>query len=94
MLRHRFRRQAKLGERARVKRGLDDALAALVKVTRDDQQVTASRRIGEPQDIADVALFLASPRSAYMNGAELAVDGGMSSMLMDMVPRPGFNKTA
>ena len=56
--------------------------------------VTASRRIGEPQDIADVALFLASPRSGYMNGAELAVDGGMSSMLMDMVPRPGYNKTA
>lgn len=53
--------------------------------------VTASRRIGEPQDIADVALFLASPRSGYMNGAELAVDGGMSSMLMDMVPRPGYN---
>lgn len=56
--------------------------------------VTASRRIGEPQDIADVALFLASPRSAYVNGAEIAVDGGMSSMLMDMVPRPGFNQTA
>ena len=56
--------------------------------------VTASRRVGEPQDIADVALFLASPRSAYVNGAELAVDGGMSSMLMDMVPRPGFNQTA
>ncbi|MCX7257904.1 MAG: glucose 1-dehydrogenase, partial [Polaromonas sp.] len=51
--------------------------------------VTASRRVGEPQDIADVALFLASPRAAYVNGAELAVDGGMSSMLMDMVPRPG-----
>ena len=55
--------------------------------------VTASRRIGEPQDIADVAIFLASPRSAYVNGAELSVDGGMSSMLMDMVPRPGFNQT-
>lgn len=55
-------------------------------------RVTASRRIGEPQDIADVALFLASERSGYMNGAELAVDGGMSSMLMDMVPRPGYNK--
>ncbi|WP_114971635.1 SDR family NAD(P)-dependent oxidoreductase [Rhodoferax ferrireducens] len=53
--------------------------------------VTASRRVGEPQDIADVALFLASPRAAYVNGAELAVDGGMSSMLMDMVPRPGYN---
>jgi len=57
-------------------------------------QVTANRRIGEPQDIADAALFLASPRSAYVNGAELVVDGGMSSMLMDMVPRPGFNRTS
>ena len=56
--------------------------------------VTASRRVGEPQDIADVALFLASPRSAYVNAAELSVDGGMGSMLMDMVPRPGYNKTA
>lgn len=53
--------------------------------------VTATRRIGEPQDIADVALFLASPRSGYVNGAEIVVDGGMSNMLMDMVPRPGFN---
>jgi NAD(P)-dependent dehydrogenase (short-subunit alcohol dehydrogenase family) len=56
--------------------------------------VTASRRIGEPQDIADVAMFLASPRSGYINGAEIVVDGGMSCMLMDMVPRPGYNQTA
>jgi glucose 1-dehydrogenase len=56
--------------------------------------VTASRRVGEPQDIANVAMFLASPRAAYVNGAELVVDGGMSSMLMDMVPRPGYNTTA
>ncbi|MGH8429174.1 MAG: SDR family NAD(P)-dependent oxidoreductase, partial [Solimonas sp.] len=56
--------------------------------------VTASRRVGEPQDIADVALFLASPRAAYVNAAEIVVDGGMSSMLMDMVPRPGYNQTA
>jgi glucose 1-dehydrogenase len=56
--------------------------------------VTANRRVGEPQDIADVAAYLASPRAAYVNAAELAVDGGMTSMLMDMVPRPGFNQTA
>lgn len=56
-------------------------------------RVTASRRIGEPEDIADPAIFLASDRSAYMNGAELLVDGGLGCMLMDMVPRPGFNQT-
>ena len=55
---------------------------------------TASRRIGEPQDIAEPVLFLASDRAAYVNGAELVVDGGLSCMLMDMVPRPGFNNTA
>ncbi len=62
------------------KEGVEQARAA----------ATASRRVGEAQDIAEVALFLASPRSAYVNAAEIAVDGGMSSMLMDMVPRPGF----
>lgn len=54
---------------------------------------TASRRVGEPQDIAEPALFLASDRSAYVNGTELIVDGGLGCMLMDMVPRPGFNST-
>jgi glucose 1-dehydrogenase len=53
--------------------------------------VTASRRVGEPIDIANPAIFLASDRSSYMNGAELLVDGGLGCMLMDMVPRPGFN---
>ncbi|WP_157118933.1 SDR family NAD(P)-dependent oxidoreductase [Azohydromonas lata] len=55
--------------------------------------LTASRRVGEPLDIANAALFLASPRSGYLNGAELVVDGGMDTMLMDLVPRPGFNAT-
>jgi glucose 1-dehydrogenase len=47
-------------------------------------------RIGEPDDIAQVALFLASDRASYVNGAEVLVDGGLNTMLMEMVPRPGF----
>lgn len=34
------------------------------------------RRQGEPDDIARVVLFLASPAAAYMTGATLVVDGG------------------
>jgi NAD(P)-dependent dehydrogenase (short-subunit alcohol dehydrogenase family) len=56
--------------------------------------MTASRRIGRPDDIANVVAFLASPRAAYVNGAELVVDGGLDAMLMDLVPRPGYDAGA
>lgn len=56
--------------------------------------VTASRRVGEPRDIAEPVLFLLSARAGYVNGTELVVDGGLDCMLMDMVPRPGFNDPA
>jgi glucose 1-dehydrogenase len=59
-------------------------------VTERREAMVPSRRIGVPQDIANVVLFLASDRAAYVNGAELLVDGGFGSMLMDLVPRPGY----
>ncbi len=34
------------------------------------------RRIGQPRDITNTALFLASDESGFMTGAELIVDGG------------------
>ncbi|NQV55442.1 MAG: SDR family oxidoreductase [Rhodospirillales bacterium] len=36
------------------------------------------RRMGEPQDIQGLALFLASSASDYMTGAEVVIDGGFS----------------
>ncbi len=48
--------------------------------------ILPSRRIGTPVDIAQTVLFLASPRSDYINGAELVVDGGMTRNLMSFVP--------
>ncbi|MDY7077304.1 MAG: SDR family oxidoreductase [Chloroflexota bacterium] len=35
-------------------------------------------RFGEPEDVADLALYLASPASDYVTGAVFVVDGGMN----------------
>ena len=40
---------------------------------------SAARRLGEPVDIAKVALFLASDDSAFVSGTGIRVDGGTSS---------------
>jgi NAD(P)-dependent dehydrogenase (short-subunit alcohol dehydrogenase family) len=43
------------------------------------------QRFGLPQEVAAVALLLASDEAAYMNGSELTIDGGM---LAGSVARP------
>jgi NAD(P)-dependent dehydrogenase (short-subunit alcohol dehydrogenase family) len=38
-------------------------------------------RLGQPEDVARVILFLASDDAAYVNGHTMAVDGGMHAIL-------------
>ncbi|HMU52354.1 MAG TPA: glucose 1-dehydrogenase [Geminicoccaceae bacterium] len=45
-------------------------------------------RLGRPEDIAEAVLFLAGPRSAWITGTDLKVDGGLLSMLALMPPPP------
>ena len=44
-------------------------------------QMCPLKRNGQPEDIAQVALFLASDMSSYMTGEALVVDGGLSSVI-------------
>lgn len=39
------------------------------------------KRAGQPQDIANAALFLASEESSYVTGSEIVVDGGWTAHL-------------
>ena len=45
--------------------------------TADDLLPIPLGRLGEPREIADVAVFLASDRASYVTGAVLPVDGGL-----------------
>ena len=50
--------------------------AAEVATFGDD---TPMKRAGQPEELANVALFLASDQASYVNGQAIAVDGGLTS---------------
>ena len=40
------------------------------------KQMVPAGRLGEPQELADLAAFLASPRAGYITAQSIAIDGG------------------
>jgi NAD(P)-dependent dehydrogenase (short-subunit alcohol dehydrogenase family) len=51
----------------------------LISLTGGEEQVAASnpsRRLGKPEDIAGLVVFLSSRASSHINGATITVDGG------------------
>jgi NAD(P)-dependent dehydrogenase (short-subunit alcohol dehydrogenase family) len=61
----------------------------------DDERVRAVRsaavplrRLGEPDDVANIVSFLSSANAAYVTGQVIYVDGGVTESLMTLIPRP------
>ena len=48
-------------------------------------------RVGTPEEVAFTAVFLASDEASYVTGANLLVDGGMTSQLISMEPYESEN---
>ena len=69
---------------------LSAAFYADAKVKEARENMVPSRRIGDPDDMANTAVFLASDRAGYINGQDITIDGGLSQALMGLVPRPGY----
>ena len=49
------------------------------KVKTEVKERVPVRRLGDPEDIADLVTYLASPSASYITGQIIAVDGGMTA---------------
>jgi NAD(P)-dependent dehydrogenase (short-subunit alcohol dehydrogenase family) len=58
-----------------------DTMPDAESVVKRMAQAIPLQRLGKAEDIAKVALFLASPYAGYVSGASLVVDGGLLSKL-------------
>ena len=51
------------------------------EIRRQSMAKDGLRRIGQPEDVAELALFLCSERARHIQGAAIAVDGGQTTGL-------------
>lgn len=59
--------------------GLVAAVAASGHAEQEWTRQIPSGRFGQPEEVADAVLFLASPLSTYINGTTLVIDGGVAA---------------
>ena len=60
--------------------GFDGDQSALDKLRR----IHPVQRIGYPDDVAKLALFLSESNNGFIHGANITLDGGISSVLHDL----------
>ena len=61
-----------------------DIVASNDELREPMEKVTPMRRLGEPDEIAAAAVYLASPAGAYLTGKVIEVDGGITFPNLDL----------
>ncbi len=77
---------------AMVRTPMSEVIYTNQEVLKKREQIVPARRISGPRDIAEVVVYLSSPRSGYVSGQDILVDGGLSTAWLTLIPRPGFEK--
>lgn len=69
---------------------LTEAIYQDAATTRQRESLVPLGRIGTAQDVGGAVAYLAGPGGAYVNGANLLVDGGVADHMLATIPgRPG-----
>ncbi len=74
----RTERVVSLAEFTAHRQGHNDATAVFTSW----EQAVPARRLGEPDEFADLVSFLASPLASYITGAAIPIDGGRSRSIV------------
>ena len=61
-----------------------DIVASNEELRTPMEKVTPMRRLGDPEDIAAAAVYLASPAGSFLTGKTLEVDGGLTFPNLDL----------
>lgn len=69
--------------------GMTEKVYADPEVTLAREALVPLRRIADPEDIADIIVFLLGPGARYVNGHDLVVDGGLTGNLLGRLPGLG-----
>jgi len=65
---------------------LNEKVFAIKEIYEGRKNLVPLHRVGDPEDIANAAVFLASDSASFITGIDITVDGGFMTVLQGLIP--------